>query len=73
MPLSAYTNTLVDVSVKPDTTTLRDKSVIITGGARAPCSSMAGTDMSWNGTDPVLSIGASGFGENHARAFVAAG
>lgn len=34
MPLSAYTNKPVDVSVKPDTTTLRDKSVVITGGER---------------------------------------
>ncbi|KAJ9610733.1 hypothetical protein H2200_005510 [Cladophialophora chaetospira] len=48
MPLSPYTNKPVDVSVEPDTKTLRDKSVVITGGA-------------------------SGFGESHARAFAVAG
>ncbi|KIW40699.1 uncharacterized protein PV06_07876 [Exophiala oligosperma] len=48
MASSTYTNKTVDVSVKPDTTTLRGKSVVVTGGA-------------------------SGFGENHARAFAPAG
>jgi hypothetical protein len=35
MPLPPYSNTgPVDVSVKPDTTTLQGKSVVITGGER---------------------------------------
>lgn len=68
MPLSAYTNTPVDVSVAPDIKMLRDKSVIITGGGTVLLFLCGG-----HKTDPVLSTGASGFGENHARAFVAAG
>ena len=66
MPSSVYTNKPVDVSVKPDTTTLRDKSVVITGGEEVLA-------LLWeNGIDPIL-IGSSGFGESHARAFVSAG
>lgn len=34
MASSTYTNKTVDVSVKPDTTTLRGKSVVVTGGKR---------------------------------------
>jgi organic radical activating enzyme len=38
MPLQPYTNTLVDCTVKPDTASLKGKSVVVTGGEPCPAS-----------------------------------
>ncbi|KIX08877.1 uncharacterized protein Z518_03534 [Rhinocladiella mackenziei CBS 650.93] len=68
MPLPLYTNNgPVDCSIKPETGTLRGKSVVITGGEQTL------GDEDTTPFDSRYHIGANGFGEVYVREFSAAG